>query len=173
MIGNDIVDLAKADRESNIFRLRFLEKICSQEEIKLILSNQNSTHLYWRIWSMKESAYKAFQRKCKFETAFNPFAFSCQLYDSQNGRVCFKNESVSVQTIHTDEFIYSEIKDNVHKNCFFGSTSDFMDHLKDKLKLNSIPEFQKTKEGLPFVNLSSQILEVSKTHHGNFQAFQY
>ncbi|MFO7746119.1 MAG: 4'-phosphopantetheinyl transferase superfamily protein [Psychroflexus sp.] len=173
MIGNDIVDLAKAKEESNIFRPRYLEKVCSTTEVNLVLSNANSITNFWRIWTMKECAYKAFQRKFSIKTIFNPFAFTCQFEDSEFGRVSFQNYQLSVETIQTDEFIYSEVINSKINQRFFGSTLDFLLDLKTKLNLQSLPEVSKTTEGFPVLNLPNKTLHISKTHHGKFQVYLY
>lgn len=173
MIGNDIVDLAKAKQESGIFRPRYLEKICSTEEINLILSAAEPIRCFWRIWTMKESAYKAVQRQFNLKPAFNPFAFACLFQDSEFGTVDFRVHQLSTKTIKTDDYVYSEIIDNEIKQQFFGASSDILLMLKNELNLQSLPEFSKTKQGLPILNLADKTLSVSKTHHGRFQAFQY
>lgn len=173
MIGNDIVDLAKAKQESNIFRPRYLEKVCSSEEIDLVVSNSNSINLFWRIWTMKESAYKAFQRQLKFKPVFNPFAFTCQLVDSEFGKVSYQGQKISIKTIQTKNFVYSEVMSSEAKQNFFGSTSAFLLNIKALRNLQSIPELSKTKEHLPELKLAFGTIPFSKTHHGKYQVFQY
>jgi phosphopantetheinyl transferase (holo-ACP synthase) len=173
VIGNDIVDLVKAKQESNIFRPRYLEKVCSPEEIDLVLSSSNAINTFWRIWTMKESAYKAFQRDLSFKTFFNPFAFTCQFKDSDFGELNYNGHQLSTKTIQTKEFIYSEVVNFRTTQRFFGSSSDFLKKLKTELNLKSHPELTKTKDGLPVLDLAHKMSPISKTHHGNFQAFQY
>lgn len=172
MIGNDIVDLVKAKEESDIFRPRYLEKICSSDEINLVLSSSNSIHTFWRIWTMKESAYKAFQRKLGFKTVFNPFAFICQFKDSEFGKVSYYDCQLSTKTIQTKDFIYSEVINSEENQRFFGTTINFLIKLKAELNLQSLPEISR-KEGMPVLKFFDKTLPFSKTHHGNFQAFQY
>lgn len=173
MIGNDIVDLAKAKEESNIFRPRYLEKICNAEEIELVLSHLKPIDTFWRIWTMKESAYKAFQRKFNFKTFFNPLVFRCEFVDPELGNVVFNNHQLSTKTIQTPEFVYTEVVGFQSKQRFFGNTSDLLMKLKTELNLKSLPEFTTSLEGLPVLNLLQKTLPISKTHHGNFQVFQY
>ncbi len=173
MIGNDIVDLTKAKEESDISRPRYLEKVCSPEEVDLVLSSTNSITTFWRIWTMKESAYKAFQRKFNFKTVFNPFAFTCQFQDLKLGKVSFQAHQLSIETIQNEGFIYSEVMNSNANQRFFGSTSDFLLNLKTELNLQSLPEITKTTEGFPVLNLPYKNLPISKTHHGKFQVFQY
>jgi phosphopantetheinyl transferase (holo-ACP synthase) len=60
LIGNDIVDLQLAGRESNWQRKGFLHKVFSKEEQLLILSNSQPNEMVWLLWSMKEAAYKIY-----------------------------------------------------------------------------------------------------------------
>lgn len=173
MIGNDIVDLAKAKAESNIFRPRYLSKVCNQQEVDLILSNMNSYNTFWRIWTMKESAYKALQRQIRFSSIFNPLAFGCYFEDSETGKVNFQEHQLTTTTLQTENFMYSEIMTTEAHQRFFGSTLNFLLKLKQEWDLRSLPKISKSKLGLPFLNLQEESLPVSKTHHGNFQVFQY
>lgn len=173
MTGNDIVDLAKAKKESDIFRPRYLEKVCSTDEVDLVLSSNHKFNTFWRIWTMKESAYKAFQRELGFKTIFNPFAFTCQFKDAEFGNVSFQDQKIITKTIQTENFMYSEVMNSVAQHRFFGSTSDFLLKLKSDFNLLSLPELTTTKEGLPILKLLNKSLPLSKTHHGKFQAFQY
>ena len=63
MIGNDIVDLALAQTESNWRRKGFLKKIFTLQEQQLIHNATDPERMVWLLWSMKESAYKAAVRK--------------------------------------------------------------------------------------------------------------
>ena len=60
MIGNDIIDLSLAKTQSNWQRKGFLEKLFSNDEQQLILEASNSFEMVWRLWSMKEAAYKIY-----------------------------------------------------------------------------------------------------------------
>lgn len=174
MIGNDIVDLVKAKEESNIFRPRYLEKVCTQDEINVIKSSSDSIISFWRIWTMKESAYKAFQRKFGFKTKFNPTAFSCEIGSNDYGKVRYQDESIPTKTIQAEDFMYSEVIDDSETNKrFFGTTSEFLNCLKNKHSLGYFPKIYKSTAGFPIINLGFKICKISKTHHGNFQAFQY
>jgi len=57
MIGNDIVDLELALKESNWKRKGFLNKIFTNEEQLLISSAINPEIMVWNLWSRKEAAY--------------------------------------------------------------------------------------------------------------------
>ena len=62
MIGNDIVDLQLARKESNWQRLRFLEKIFTEEEQDFIHNSPDKEVMVWWLWSGKESVYKIISR---------------------------------------------------------------------------------------------------------------
>ena len=78
MIGNDIVDLKQAAKDSNWKRPRFLDKIFTQKEQSIILSSENNDQMIWLLWGMKEAAYKAYVRQFK-HVFFNPKLIQCQL----------------------------------------------------------------------------------------------
>ena len=78
MIGNDIVDRARANRDSNWQRRGFLAKLFTPSEQQLIRAASNPECLVWTLWSMKESAYKAATRKTG-KRVFNPSKISCTL----------------------------------------------------------------------------------------------
>ena len=172
MIGNDIVDLDKAKQDSDIFRPRYLEKICTKEEIELVLSSYNPIYTFWRLWTMKESVYKAFQRKFGFKPVFNPFAFMCRFDDSDVGNVSYHGHQVSTKSIQHEDYMYSEVLNSEGNKRYFGTTTDFLLNLKTEFNLKSLPEIRKIA-GMPNLLLLDEILPLSKTHHGKFQAFQY
>ncbi len=62
MIGNDIVDLQFARKESNWQRPRFLEKIFTEEERHFIHTANDKEVAVWLLWSGKESVYKIIAR---------------------------------------------------------------------------------------------------------------
>lgn len=173
MIGNDIVDLSKAKKDTNIWRPRFLEKVCSKREIDLITTHSDSFYTFWRLWTMKESAYKAFQRDLKFQPIFNPFAFECELKNKQLGTVNFEGKQIDVKTFQTTDYIYSEVINVDSSRHYFGSTLEFLKLIRHCYNLKFMPEILKSKEGIPSINLETGPLAFSKTHHGKFQVFQY
>jgi hypothetical protein len=78
LIGNDIVDLLVAARESNWKRKGYLQKIFTQEEQCLILSSPQPDAILWLLWSMKEAAYKIYSRK-KGIRCFAPTQLRCEV----------------------------------------------------------------------------------------------
>ena len=93
MIGNDIIDLSLAKTESNWQRKGFLKKLFSNDEQQLILEASNSFEMVWRLWSMKEAAYKIYTQQ-HIVRFFAPKKFECKLRSAKEGVVCFKEAKV-------------------------------------------------------------------------------
>ncbi|MEM1120869.1 MAG: 4'-phosphopantetheinyl transferase superfamily protein [Bacteroidota bacterium] len=62
MVGNDIVDLQLAKKESNWRRPRFLAKLFTETEQHFLATAQDKELAVWLLWSQKESAYKIVAR---------------------------------------------------------------------------------------------------------------
>jgi phosphopantetheinyl transferase (holo-ACP synthase) len=77
MIGNDIVDLMQAGKDSNWQRNGFLDKLFTPEEQFLISSDIHPPMMIWLLWSMKESAYKINSRETKLRL-FAPVKLVCK-----------------------------------------------------------------------------------------------
>lgn len=85
MIGNDIVDLLQAEKDSNWNRKGYLDKVFTEEEQFLISSGMHPSLIVWLLWSMKESAYKIYSRPSKLRT-FAPIKLRCNnLIIHENG----------------------------------------------------------------------------------------
>ncbi|MCX6216873.1 4'-phosphopantetheinyl transferase superfamily protein [Spirosoma sp.] len=84
MIGNDIVDLAQAKRDSNWRRRGYLDKIFTPHEQQLIEAAIDPDQMVWLLWSMKESAYKRAVRRT-YNRAFAPSKIVCHLTTSTVG----------------------------------------------------------------------------------------
>jgi phosphopantetheinyl transferase (holo-ACP synthase) len=111
MIGNDIVDLKIAALESNWKRPRFLDKVFSKEEQALILDAKNQSQMVWRLWSMKEAAYKIYIQQGG-KRIFNPEKLRCELLSHDTGLVDFNGNQYSIKSEMSDDHIntlaYSE-----------------------------------------------------------------
>ena len=70
MIGNDIVDLELARKESNWKRKGFLDKIFAKNEQLLIFNAENPDTMVWNLWSRKEAAYKIYNRQTQIRGYF-------------------------------------------------------------------------------------------------------
>ena len=107
MIGNDIIDLSLAKTESNWQRRGFLEKQFSANEQHFILNAPNSFEMVWRLWSMKEAAYKIFtqQHSVRF---FAPKKFECKLMQDLKGVVCYKGQQFYTSSIINQQYIFTK-----------------------------------------------------------------
>jgi len=127
MIGNDLVDLEQADKNSNWQRKGYLDKIYTYQEQQLILKSQNPSQMVWTLWSMKEAAYKIHSREKNIRT-FAPTSLVCNLLNFSNNtglvsidnRAYYTKSYVSNSYIHTlaapSLVILSRIKELIYKN---------------------------------------------------------
>lgn len=156
MIGNDIIDLDLARKESNWKRKGFLEKIFTVEEQNMILNTSNPELMVWNLWSRKEAAYKIYNRITGIKGYF-PWLLECQ-YDSKHfGRVIIDNFVFTTQTEITDDYIYSI---GVVENAVF-----------NKIKNLENRENIKKNNGIPYtLDIATNTIQaVSITHHGSFE----
>lgn len=155
MIGNDIVDLALARKESNWKRNRFLDKIFSQEEQRLITNAKNPEVMVWNLWSRKEAVYKIYNRETGIR-AYIPLQLGCFYENETTGKVLCNGFIYSTQTSITSEFVYTIAAVN----------TDFFSKIA---KINRDDKINKTN-GIPFITDTQTMLSkpVSITHHGRF-----
>ena len=110
MIGNDIVDLAKAAQDSNWKRPGFLDKIFTSEEQFLISSDIQSVCMVWLLWTMKESAYKIESRKSKLRE-FAPVKLICNNLiiheNTATGNVTYNDQLYYTCTIIENDYIHT------------------------------------------------------------------
>lgn len=160
MIGNDIVDLALAKKESNWERKGFLDKIYTKNEQLLILKSENPATMVWILWSCKESAYKIYNRQTQIRGYF-PLQLECFDFDNIDG---FTYGKVRIKDLIF--FTKSEIKSEFVHTIAVENSRDFdtIKILKTRKKIyktNGIPEY--------FEKESSVLRPVSISHHGRFK----
>ena len=156
MIGNDIVDLALALKESNWKRKGYLDKIFTKNEQLLIIKSDNPENMVWNLWSRKEAAYKIFNRNTGVRI-YNPIQFECFDTDKLTGKVM--NNGVIYHT-------KTEINlDYIHTVSVLNRT-DF-ESIKILNRSNEIIKI----EGIPFLkNDSKKVLHpISISNHGRFE----
>ncbi len=78
MIGNDLVDLRQAARESNWMRKGFLSKLFNAREQQYIILAAKTHEMIWLLWSMKEAAYKIDNKRSGLRE-FAPLKLACKL----------------------------------------------------------------------------------------------
>jgi phosphopantetheinyl transferase (holo-ACP synthase) len=159
MIGNDVVDILQSRQESNWQRKGFVEKLFTVEEQLLIKQDSDPEILIWLFWSMKEAAYKIYNRQTK-RREFIPKKLICKIVSDNNhyisGQVtCGENIYYTITTI---------LNDAIHTI----GVSCFND-------LNKVVEIEKSgifkdEYGIPYLNdMSNIIKDVSISHHGRFE----
>jgi phosphopantetheine--protein transferase-like protein len=188
MIGNDIVDLNQAHKDSNWKRPRFLEKVFTQKEQALIFSSENQHQTIWLLWSMKEAAYKIYVRQFK-ERFFNPKRLECALESKTKGRVVI--EGVVYKTtsqydknyMHTIAFVLKgkEVKSKCFK--IENTSNKTQSMLSKEVVLEAYSKNQNAHKnsvtikkdtlGIPhfFQNNKKQKESLSISHHGHYCAY--
>ncbi|AOW11366.1 phosphopantetheinyl transferase [Flavobacterium gilvum] len=155
MIGNDIVDLDLAQSESNWQRKGFLDKIFSQDEKRLILTNSNPELMVWNLWSRKEAAYKIYNRITGIREYF-PLGLCCNYENNQSGTVSIEGFVFYTKTQIEKDYVYTIAVSEVS--------------IWNKIKVLNSLESIKKENGIPYIlnNFSNTINPVSITHHGRF-----
>lgn len=183
MIGNDVIDLFIADK--NAWQNdRYLDKVFNGSEQGLIRSSEEPAKTLWRLWSMKESAYKLHFRS-SLKRRLNPLSFSCVLIDEVHGRVGIEERTFDTLSESSDDFIHSLayypelsscsichgiVRDdsavNLREEILDSLASSFSEHLGiDKAGMR----FEKNEVGLPMLSFSQGVSRkepCSISHHG-------
>ena len=186
MIGNDVVDLELAARQSNWRRKGFLEKVYTGEEQQEILGAKDPNCLVWLFWSMKEAAYKAHQRTLNLPRSLNWQDFHCALTSVSENTASgvvrkgkaeyFTTSEKSKDFVHTS----AETSENrVVKNGIFETTSAEMKRLflQNVSEVHNVQpqELQLLKDscGIPYVSYQKTpfFKSFSFSGHGRFCAF--
>ena len=155
MIGNDIVDLALARKESNWKRDRFLDKIFTKNEQLLIANAENPEIMVWNLWSRKEAAYKIYNRETEIR-GFFPLQLECFYENATLGTVSIKGKTYFTQSKIENDSIYTIA---VAKE----------KHFDRIIHIESNDEICK-KNGVPYVVDfdSNKEKPISISHHGRF-----
>jgi phosphopantetheinyl transferase (holo-ACP synthase) len=155
MIGNDIVDLALAKKESNWQRNRFLDKIFTKNEQQLILNDTNPEIMVWNLWSRKEAAYKIYNRETGIRGYF-PLELKCFYENETLGTVTINEKIYFTQSKIENDSIYTIA---VAEKKYF----DKIESITLAIEIFKI-------NGIPFLidSVSKIKKPVSITHHGRF-----
>jgi len=160
MIGNDIVDLALARKESNWKRNGFLDKIFTKNEQLLILNAKNPDVIVWNLWSRKEAAYKIYNRQTNIRGYF-PLQLECfdlEIIDGIIfGKVIVKDFVYYTKTVVSTEFINTIAVESIKD--FTSITT--LENRKKIQKNNGIPNYNEIE------NSGSSPISIS--HHGRFE----
>ena len=160
MIGNDVIDLALARKESNWKRHGFLNKIFTPKEQVLIANAQNPEIMVWSLWSRKEAAYKIYNRQAQIR-AYIPIQLECFDLEQKDGIVFGK--VVCYDTVYfTKTYITSDYIETIA----VVQKDDFkkIQYLNSKIairKRNGIPNYYDSENNI--------LKPLSKSHHGRFE----
>lgn len=153
MIGNDVVDLVLAQKESNWKRKGFLNKLFTSFEQDLIQKASNQDEIVWMLWSIKESVYKACQR-INYNEGFYPIKIEILEINVQN-------ESI-IQLFGTFFYGKTTIDKDFIKTIAVLDKSDF-----NRIQYLKTSDYSKNENGLPIELHSNKPLSVS--HHGRIR----
>lgn len=151
MIGNDIVDLAQAAKESNWQRRGYLDKIFTVDEQSIILTAPDPTVMVWLLWSCKEAVYKIVHRHTRIRT-YTPLHFNCS---PSSNTVTYKGRLYPFRSQQTGNCIHTIA---VERNTLF----DTLEIHTGDMNLRQQWNISKDKDGIP--NLQGSPVSVS--HHG-------
>jgi phosphopantetheinyl transferase (holo-ACP synthase) len=185
MIGNDIVDLSLAAKQSKWEHPRFLNKLFTESEQAWINSSSNPFSAIWELWASKEAAYKAYLQ-LNPGRFFNPRGFECSTREATR-YVRYRDFKVQVTWFSNEQFVYTETitKQPTQSACFKCSANESENHshaLRQALYAEvaqslSIPKdilkLEKAADGIPRLYAGAVELEteVSLTHHGSWAAY--
>ena len=159
MIGNDVVDILQSRQESNWRRRGFLEKLFTAEEQLLIQQNSDPEIFVWLFWSMKEAAYKIYNRQTKLRQ-YIPQKLTCTIISDNNN--CITGQvNCGGNVYHTKTTILNDSIHTIAVSC-----------LND---LNKVIEIERTgifkdEYGIPYLSdFSKRSKDVSVSNHGRFE----
>ncbi|TCC94408.1 4-phosphopantetheinyl transferase family protein [Pedobacter frigiditerrae] len=175
MLGNDIVDLDKANTESDWKRKGYLDKLFSSQEQQEILNSSNPERMVWLFWSIKEAAYKIVNRETQ-ERFYSPRKFNVTSIGN-NGIVTFEGKTFYTKSeikdnlIHTIAAAKAESLNHIQTS-FLTNTSDYLSHFNSKSEHYTL---EKDANGIPNlvdkINGESHFASIS--HHGRYLAVVY
>jgi phosphopantetheinyl transferase len=185
MIGNDIVDLQAAARESNWRRRGYLQKVFTLEEQQKIKTALEPDLLVWIFWSMKEAAYKAHQRKFDLKRTFSPSKYHCRISqrgeNSALGKVSVEGNIYSTETCILKTRVHTIAKASAGIKTFskiYSASANIKYLILEEISASwglpqSLLRIEKDRNGVPFLIVREQLtgLPFSLSHHGNFTAF--
>ena len=79
-LGNDVVDLDDAESDTTTLSPRWLERVYTARERRLIDDAADTSRMHWRLWAAKEAAFK-WARQVRPRTIFSPPKFEVMLGD--------------------------------------------------------------------------------------------
>ncbi|OIV40429.1 4'-phosphopantetheinyl transferase family protein [Flavobacterium johnsoniae] len=164
MIGNDVIDLLQSRRESNWQRKGFIEKLFTLNEQLLISHAKDPELMVWILWSMKEAAYKVYNRKTKIRE-YIPKKLVCSL-ESKN--LDYINRNVIKGNVICSEDLYYT-KTILSNNSIHTIAVSILDDLDKVIEIEK-QSIIKDQNGIPFlISSQNKKQDVSISNHGRFE----
>jgi len=180
MIGNDIVDIELAKGQSNWKRARYLDKVFTLNEQNEIFSSKDNNLMVWKLWSMKEAAYKLYTQiyPSRF---YNPKRFECSF--AEGSTVTYGIFKCYVTTKITSNYIVSEayLKHQKLRSRVIRFPADSLETQSEILRYQLLSlaskqlncnkkDLQLVKQayGIPTIAYKNKHYNVSLSHHGQF-----
>jgi phosphopantetheinyl transferase (holo-ACP synthase) len=160
MIGNDVIDIIQSRRESNWQRKGFVQKLFTAGEQLMISNATDPEIMVWLFWSMKEAAYKIYNRQTK-QREYIPKKLVCSIISQDNndiiGKVNCAENVYYTKTILLQEGIHTLAVNS-------------LDHLKNVIEVEN-KDIVKDNNGIPYLcnSRSNTFQDVSISHHGRFE----
>ncbi|WP_394775627.1 4'-phosphopantetheinyl transferase superfamily protein [Flavobacterium sp.] len=160
MIGNDVIDIIQSRRESDWQRKGYLQKIFTSQEQILISNAPDPEIMVWLLWSMKEAAYKIYNRQTKIR-AYIPQKLICS--------VISLHHDYSIGTVNCEGNIYYT-KTIISPETLHTIAVKSLEDLKKVIEIEN-KDIIKDNNGIPYLTLfhSNTFQDVSISHHGRFQ----
>jgi len=159
MIGNDVVDILQSRVESNWQRPGFIHKLFTNNEQLLIADAPEAEIMVWLLWSMKEAAYKIYNRETKIRE-YIPKQLECKLLlktnQYTNGIVACKNKVYYTSSVVANNYVHT----------IAVGRFDDLDKVIDIENKSII----KNQYGIPYLlNAQNKLQDVSISHHGRIE----
>lgn len=174
MIGNDIVDLHASRQESNWQRKGWLQKLFAPEEQAIIQQSGDQESMVWLLWTMKEAAYKIFNRH-QPEPFYAPDAFCCTLTDASpntaTGMVTYKQFVYDTKSTFEEHYIHTvAIAANTRPSIHISITDN-----NGSLAIPANLKLHKNEHSIPYLQhtINSNTFDASLSHHGSYLALAY
>ena len=186
MIGNDVIDLQLAAVQSNWQRPGFREKAFTERENRLIDGSEDPFGTVWRLWSMKESGYKAYMRLHP-KRFFDPKKLQCSIAENRSGEVQVAGYSFWTETTCDEDRLYTTAVVGKEPICMGACFTipdledasaychqRLIEHCADHWSvLYEQLRIEKTVQGVPRISCGSlnKSRAISISHHGKFGAY--
>jgi phosphopantetheinyl transferase (holo-ACP synthase) len=160
MIGNDVIDLVQSKKDSNWRRRGFVSKLFTEQEQLLIVNSPDPEIVVWLLWSMKEAAYKIWNRQTGIRK-YMPKRLLCSVIEQSSykarGEVICEGNRYYTKTIVCPEFIHTV-------------AAGELVHLDNVVEIKK-GEIVKDSRGVPSIILehNGTLLPVSVSNHGRFE----